>query len=270
MGRWRVRNRWLRRRLAGSDDWEEFDATSVARPLVDGMGNEDEFRTDHDGGFVGMSFRFFDPATRLWSIYWADSRRPGALDPPVFGSFSGDVGLFEGTDILEGRPILVRFTWSGVRTPTPAWEQALLRRRRRHLGDELGDGVHPGARRAVSARPARPMMTIEDVRSFALSLPRTTEALVGGRVKFRVGRIVYVAFSRDETVMGFAFPKEWRDALVGSEPAKFMLPGAADLRYNWVLVRLAAIDADEMRELVLDAWAMVVPSYVSAAYAARD
>ncbi len=109
------------------------------------------------------------------------------------------------------------------------------------------------------------MVTVEEVRSFAIELPRTTEALVRGRVKFRVGRIVYLAFSRDETVMGFAFPKEWREALVGTEPEKFMLPEGSDLRYNWVLVRLAAVDAIEMRELVLDAWAMVVPKRVAAA-----
>ena len=123
-GSWDVRNRWLRRRLAGSDDWEEFDATVVARPLLDGVGNEDEFRTDHAGGFIGMSFRFFDPERRRWSIYWADSRRPGELDPPVFGTFSGDVGVFDGEDVNRGRPILVRFTWSGITTPTPRWEQA--------------------------------------------------------------------------------------------------------------------------------------------------
>jgi hypothetical protein len=114
------------------------------------------------------------------------------------------------------------------------------------------------------------MVTIDEVRSFALGLPRTTEALVRGRVKFRVGRIVYLAFSRDESVMGFAFPKDWRLALVESEPAKFMLPSQSDLRYNWVHVRLAAIDAAEMRELVLDAWAMVVPKRLAAAYAEPD
>jgi hypothetical protein len=123
-GTWHVRNRRLKRRLAGSDDWEEFDATATARPLLDGWGNEDEFRTDHDGGFVGMSFRFFDPEKRRWSIYWADSRRPGELDPPVHGVFSGDVGLFHGEDVHRGRPVLVRFTWSGVTTETPRWEQS--------------------------------------------------------------------------------------------------------------------------------------------------
>jgi hypothetical protein len=93
---------------------------------------------------------------------------------------------------------------------------------------------------------------------------------VRGRVKFRIGRIVYVSFSRDETVMGFAFPKEWRDGLVEAQPEKFMLPSAGDLRWNWVLVRLDAIDTDEMRDLVLDAWAMVVPKRVAAAYAGGE
>jgi hypothetical protein len=110
------------------------------------------------------------------------------------------------------------------------------------------------------------MVTIADVRRFATTLPRTTEALVGGRVKFRVGSIVYVSFSRDESVMGFGFPKEQRDWLVGGAPGRFMQPQASDLRYNWVLVRLAAIDETEMRELVLDAWRMVVPKGVAAAY----
>jgi hypothetical protein len=124
MGRWHVHNRVLRKRLAGHAEWEEWEATSVARPLLDGLGNEDEFRTDHGGGFVAMSFRFFDPATRLWSIYWVDSRRSGLLDPPVTGSFSGDTGVFDGTDTVDGRPILIQYLWSGVTTPTPRWEQA--------------------------------------------------------------------------------------------------------------------------------------------------
>jgi hypothetical protein len=110
------------------------------------------------------------------------------------------------------------------------------------------------------------MVTIDDVRAFAMTLPRTTEALVRDRVKFRVGRIVYLAFSRDETLMGFAFPKEEREALVASEPDKFMMPIPSDMRYNWVVVRLGAIDDDEMGELVLDAWRMVVPKRVAAAH----
>ena len=110
------------------------------------------------------------------------------------------------------------------------------------------------------------MVTIEDVRTLALGLPRTTEALVHGRVKFRVGSIVYASFSHDETVMGFAFPTEEREWLVGTEPETFLMPTDSDLRFNWVLVRLAAIDVPEMRELVFDAWRMVVPKRVAAEY----
>ena len=110
------------------------------------------------------------------------------------------------------------------------------------------------------------MVTIEDVRELALGLPRSYEALVRDRVKFRVGRIVYLAFSRDETLMGFGFPKEERDALIASEPEKFMMPKPSDQRYHWVVVRLSAIDAEEMREIVIDAWRMVVPKGVAAAY----
>jgi hypothetical protein len=110
------------------------------------------------------------------------------------------------------------------------------------------------------------MVTIDDVRAVALSLPRSYEALVRDRVKFRVGRIVYLASARDETLMGFAFPKDEREALIASDPEKFLMPKPADLRYNWVVVRLAAIDEEEMRELVLDAWRMVVPKSVAAAH----
>jgi hypothetical protein len=110
------------------------------------------------------------------------------------------------------------------------------------------------------------VVTIQDVRALAARLPLSYEALVGGRVKFRVGRIVYLSFSRDETVMGFAFPKEERNWLIGGSPEKFMQPIASDLRYNWVLARLAALDQTEMHELVIDAWRMVVPKRVAAAY----
>lgn len=112
------------------------------------------------------------------------------------------------------------------------------------------------------------MVTNDEVRAFAIALPRSSEALVRGRVKFRIGRIVYLSLSRDGAVMGFAFPREWRDALVESEPEKFSLPSQSDLRYHWVHVRLAAIDADEMRDLVEDAWAFTVPKRVAEEYAA--
>jgi hypothetical protein len=110
------------------------------------------------------------------------------------------------------------------------------------------------------------MITVEDVRRITSSLPRSYEVVVRDQIKFRVGQIVYVAFSRDETVMGVAFPEEERAAMVAAEPDKFMLPRESDMRFNWVVARLDAIDEDEMRELVLDAWRMVVPKRVAAAY----
>jgi hypothetical protein len=113
------------------------------------------------------------------------------------------------------------------------------------------------------------MVTVDEVRQLARSLPRTTEHLIHDRVKFRVGQIVYIAFSRDETVMGFAYPKEERDALIASDPAKFHLPGQSDLRFNWVHAWTAALDEAEMRELVVDAWRMVVPKRVAAAHLGR-
>jgi hypothetical protein len=107
------------------------------------------------------------------------------------------------------------------------------------------------------------VVSVDDVRALALSLPRTTEHLIRDRVKFRIGRIVFVAFSRDEELMGFAFPKEERASLVVSEPAKYLLPGAADMRYNWVVARLDALSEVEMREHVTEAWRMCVPKRVA-------
>lgn len=110
------------------------------------------------------------------------------------------------------------------------------------------------------------MVTAEDVRALALALPRSYERLVRDRVKFRVGQYVYLALSRDETLLGFAFPKEERAALVAAEPEKFRLPRESDMRYNWVVVDLGEIDHQELTELVTDAWRMVVPKKVAAAH----
>src|SRR6059058_5616571 len=118
--------------------------------------------------------------------------------------------------------------------------------------------------------PGDGMVTVDEIRAVASELPRTNEGLVRGQVKFRVGRIVYLAISREGSTMGFAFPKDWRNALVESEPEKFSLPGQSDLRYHWVHVQLAAIDAEEMRELVEDAWAFTVPQRVAEEYAASQ
>ena len=111
-------------------------------------------------------------------------------------------------------------------------------------------------------------VTVAEVQELARTLPRASEAFVRGRIKFRVGQIVFLSFSKDGSIMGFGFPKDWRAALVESEPEKFSLPSQSDMRYHWVHVRLDAIDGDEMRDLVEDAWAFTVPKRVAEEYAA--
>ncbi len=124
IGRWHVRNRRLLQRLSGSDAWEEFDARLVVRPILGGLGNVDEFETDHwSPRFLGMSLRLYNPRTGLWSIYWADNRT-GVLQPPVVGAFADGVGLFEGPDECDGRPVVSRFTWSEIADESARWEQA--------------------------------------------------------------------------------------------------------------------------------------------------
>jgi hypothetical protein len=107
------------------------------------------------------------------------------------------------------------------------------------------------------------VISVDDVRRIVAPLPRSYEVLVRDQIKFRVGRIVYLAFSRDETVLGCAFPKDERAAMVAAEPEKFMLPRTSDMRYNWIHLRLDVIELDELRELVIDGWRMCVPKKVA-------
>ena len=113
------------------------------------------------------------------------------------------------------------------------------------------------------------MATIEDVRALGSELERSYPVYVRGMLKFRVKQIVYVAFSRDETVMGLAFPKEERAALVAGEPDTFHMPSVSDLRFNWVHADLARLDPVEALELVVDAWRIIVPQKLSRAYDLR-
>jgi len=131
---------------------------------------------------------------------------------------------------------------------------------------ESADESRGSPQSILRARAGCDMAVIEDVRPLGSELERSYPVYVRGRLKFRVKQIVYVAFSLDETVMGFAFPKEERETLVLGEPHKFHLPGASDLRFHWVHADLAALDPTEARELVVDAWRMVVPQKVSRAY----
>ena len=114
------------------------------------------------------------------------------------------------------------------------------------------------------------MVTVDDVRSVLADLPRSYEVVVRGRMKFRVGQIVYVAFSRDEAEIGFGFPREEREYLVASDPETFMMPGQSDLRFQWAEARMAKLEFDEMRDLVIYAWSMCVPRYVWEPYVVSE
>jgi hypothetical protein len=109
-------------------------------------------------------------------------------------------------------------------------------------------------------------VTIDDARKIAATLPRSYEALVRGRMRFRVGSMVYAAFYEEDTIMGFGFPSDLREALVASQPDKFLMPRPSDMRFRWVCVRLEAIDIDELRDLLVEAWRMCVPKKVAAAF----
>jgi hypothetical protein len=110
------------------------------------------------------------------------------------------------------------------------------------------------------------VVTVEDVRAIAAALPRAYEVVVADRIKFRVGRLVFASLSRDETLLGFGFPKDARADLVASDPARFLMPVRSDERYNWVRARMAALDVELLRELLIDAWTMCVPKRVAAQY----
>lgn len=124
VGRWTIHNRKLKSRLNKCTEWFEFDAKQEMRIILNRIGNTDSFKTTIDGmPFEGMTLRLFDPATRLWSIYWADSNK-GVLDPPVMGSFDNNIGTFYGRDVFDGKDILVKFNWDKTNPDKPVWSQA--------------------------------------------------------------------------------------------------------------------------------------------------
>jgi hypothetical protein len=124
-GNWAMHNLRLVKRLADSREWVEFASTNECQPLPGGLGNQDIYRTDYWPDFVGMTFRFYNPVSKQWSIYWADNRgEPGVLQRPVVGAFDNGVGIFEGDDSFNGAVIRVRFTWTVIGETKARWEQA--------------------------------------------------------------------------------------------------------------------------------------------------
>jgi hypothetical protein len=110
------------------------------------------------------------------------------------------------------------------------------------------------------------VVDLTDIREITADLPRSYEVLVRDRIKFRVGQIVYLAVAPDEQTIGLGFPREERAAALAAEPDKFLPPRKSDERYQWIELNLAAVDYDELRELILEAWAMCVPKKVRAEY----
>lgn len=124
-GHWIVRHRRLDRRLSDCQDWTRFEGRCTTQPILGGLGNLEDNELDLPGGrYRAAAIRSFDPASGLWAIWWLDGRAPHALDVPVVGRFEGPIGLFLADDVLDGRPIKVRFTWDKRAPDTPRWEQA--------------------------------------------------------------------------------------------------------------------------------------------------
>lgn len=125
-GSWQVKHRRLKARLAGCDEWEEFDGTCETRPILGGNGNvEDNVIGIPSGTYRAIALRSYDPVQGSWAIWWLDARSPHTLDVPVIGRFEGEVGHFYADDRLDGRPIRLRFIWSRTDTASPRWEQAM-------------------------------------------------------------------------------------------------------------------------------------------------
>ena len=124
VGRWTIRHRRLKARLAGCADWVEFDGASAMQKTLGGLGNmDDNWLELPEGPYGAVTLRRFDPALRRWSIWWLDARHPD-IEPPVHGRFENGVGEFLGDDVFEGRPIRVRFLWSAITPRSCEWRQA--------------------------------------------------------------------------------------------------------------------------------------------------
>jgi hypothetical protein len=125
LGDWTVRHRRLRERLAGCNDWIEFDGQMSTRRILGGFGNiEDNLLRFPEGEFRAVALRAYDPAKGTWSIWWLDGRFPDRIDVPVVGRFDDGVGTFFASDVFAGRPITVRFIWSQVDADRLRWQQA--------------------------------------------------------------------------------------------------------------------------------------------------
>jgi hypothetical protein len=127
-GSWKIHLSRRVKRLEGSNEWVEFDGTSVTKPIWNGKGNLEQFETDANSLHIeGLTLRVYNPTTHQWSIFWASATDPDLGTPivPMVGQFDANgVGEFYDQELWHGRSVIVRFIWSRI-TPTSAhFEQA--------------------------------------------------------------------------------------------------------------------------------------------------
>ncbi|HEY2545356.1 MAG TPA: hypothetical protein VGI46_04765 [Candidatus Acidoferrum sp.] len=126
-GSWKFHLKRLKQRLVGSNEWVEFDGTTLCRKLLDGRAEVEEMNvdsTDKHTHIQGLALRLYNPQSHQWSIYWVNAA-DGVLEPtPMVGQFINGRGEFYNQQVYDGRAVYARFVWSAVTTNSPHFEQS--------------------------------------------------------------------------------------------------------------------------------------------------
>ena len=125
LGTWKIHLKRLKKPLTGSSEWIEFDGTSETRKVWEGRSQLEEFETDGPAGHIeGLTLRLYNPQTRQWSLYWANSKQGTMGGPPNVGEFRDGVGNFYAQDTFDGRVILIKYEWSKITPSSAHFEQS--------------------------------------------------------------------------------------------------------------------------------------------------
>jgi hypothetical protein len=127
VGTWRIHLKRLKQRLVGSNEWMELDGTVACRKILDGKAEVEEMNvesTDKSLHIQGLAVRLYNPKSHQWSIYWADGNDGVMEQNPMVGQFADGHGEFYNQQMFQGRAVYARFTWTGMTTSTPHFEQA--------------------------------------------------------------------------------------------------------------------------------------------------
>lgn len=125
LGSWDVKHRRLKKRLAGNNDWEEFEGSTRCQSLLGGIANINDSVSHRAGGvYRGMGLRAFDANSQAWADWWLDGRNPVKIDTPGIGRFEGRVGTFFSEDLHDGKPVRVRGVFTHLSDSRMQWEQA--------------------------------------------------------------------------------------------------------------------------------------------------